>query len=336
MFEDLIRQLDELKRMPHLSFDIKPDSEGYIDKECPSKECEFQFKVYSDDWVALFHDEAVFCPLCRHEAPSDHWFTTEQVEGAKEQAIRYVKSKINKGLVNSARRFNASQSRNSFIKMSMTVTGANTFFVKVPLPALAEMTLKIQCEKCNAKYAVVGSAFFCPCCGHNSVEKTFDDSLNKVEGKLNNLNLIRQSLVAEGLKDEAETTCRSLVETGLSDCVVAFQRYSEEIYKRQPGSDKVGFNAFQRIDEGSGYWERLIGEGYKDWLSPLEMSRLNLLFQRRHLLAHTEGMVDNKYLIRSGDTSYKVGQRIVVSEKDVREILVYVRKIVSSIRKKVV
>lgn len=332
MFEDLIRQLEEIERTRQLSFDIKPDKDGYMDKECPSKECEFQFKVYVEDWANLFQDEAVYCPLCRHEAPSDHWYTTEQIEGAHNQAVKYVASKINQGLVDSARRFNASQSRNSFIKMSMTVTGANTYFVKVPLPALEEMTLKIQCENCNARFAVVGSAFFCPCCGHNSVEKTFD----KVEGKLNNLNLIRQSLIAEGLKDEAETTCRSLIETGLSDCVVAFQRYSEEVYKNQPGAEKVSFNAFQRIEDGSGYWERLIGEGYKDWLSPEEMNRLNLLFQRRHLLAHTEGMVDDRYLARSGDTTYRAGQRIVVSEKDVRETLGLIRKIVTGIRGKIV
>ena len=106
--------------------------------------------------------------------------------------------------------------------------------MQVPIPSMEEMTLKIQCESCGARSAVIGSAFFCPCCGHNSVERTFDDSLAKVEAKLNNIHIIRQSLIKAELKDEAETTCRSLIETSLSDCVVAFQRYLEEVYKKRP------------------------------------------------------------------------------------------------------
>lgn len=331
MFKNLLRQLDALQKSQELSFTIEPDENGFIDKECPNSECTFQFKTHAEDWQNLFQDSAVYCPFCRNEAPSDQWFTTEQVEMAKSQALGYVESVIGQAMLDDARDFNSKQRRNSFISMKLTVTGVKTHFIQVPIPSMEEMTLKIQCEKCCSRYAVIGSAFFCPCCGNNSVERTFDDSLLKVEAKLNNLNVIRQALIQAGLRDEAETTCRSLVETSLSDCVVAFQRYMEEVYKKQPNAEKVGFNAFQRIDDGSEYWERLTTKGYKDWLNKNELDRLSLLFQRRHLLAHTEGMVDDKYLLRSGDISYKSGQRIVVNEKDVRELLTYIRKIVSQI-----
>lgn len=336
MFENLLRQLKELERKPQLSFTIETDKEGYLDRECPSEVCCFQFKVHGEDWQNLFQYELVYCPFCRHEATADQWFTTEQVKLAEKQAYGYIESKIGKALLDDARQFNAKQKHNSFISMSVKVTGVKPYFVQVPIPSMEEMTLKIQCESCGARSAVIGSAFFCPCCGHNSVERTFDDSLAKVEAKLKNLHIIRQSLIKAELKDEAETTCRSLIETSLSDCVVAFQRYLEEVYKKQPGAENVSFNAFQRIEDGNSYWKRLLSEGYKDWLTPSEFNRLSLLFQRRHLLAHTEGMVDDKYLARSGDITYKSGQRIVVNEKDARELLGLVKRVVAQIRDKVV
>jgi len=222
MFDDLLRTLRQLKGTHELKFEIEEDKDGYIDRQCPFEECEFQFKAHSEDWSNLFKDEAVYCPMCRHEAPSDEWLTKEQVEHAEEQAHKFIQSKIDRALLNDARSFNAGQNRKSFLKMSMSVTGAKPYFVQMPLRAMEEMLLKITCENCNSRYGVIGSAFFCPCCGHNSVERTLDDSLAKVEVKLSKIDSIKNTLAKEGLKDEAEITCRSLMETSLSDCVVAF------------------------------------------------------------------------------------------------------------------
>ena len=196
------------------------------------------------------------------------------------------------------------------------------------------MELKIQCKECNARYAVIGSAFFCPCCGHNSAEETFGNAVKKIEAKINNLDTIKESLLAAVGKDDAEITCRSLIESGLNDCVVALQRYCEVSFVKKEPTIKVRFNAFQNIDAGSDYWKQAIGESYPDWITQDEMKTLNILFQKRHLLAHTEGMVDQKYINNSGDTSYKIGQRIVVKPDDVNACLNIVIKIVSSLKTK--
>ena len=57
-----------------------------------------------------------------------------------------------------------------------------------------------------------------------------------------------------------------------------------------------------------------------------------MLYQRRHLLAHSEGMVDDRYLQKSQDTAYKAGQRIVIKEKDVRVLMGYVRIIADNLK----
>jgi hypothetical protein len=118
----------------------------------------------------------------------------------------------------------------------------------------------------------------------------------------------------------------------VTDCVVAFQRFSEEMYKKRTQVSNIPFNVFQRIDDGSQLWKDFLGEGYEDWLTATELADLKILFQRRHLLAHNEGIVDEKYLQRSGDVSYSVGQRIVTKEHDVRKLIDIIKKISDKIR----
>lgn len=104
-------------------------------------------------------------------------------------------------------------------------------------------------------------------------------------------------------------------------------------YSKLPeAKSKIPFNAFQKIDIGEALWKEIINESYSDWLSPDEMRRLNILFQRRHLLQHTEGIVDSKYIEKSNDDSYQVNQRIITKEKDVLELVKYVKKLTEKIQ----
>ncbi|MCD4692530.1 MAG: hypothetical protein K8R79_06435 [Calditrichales bacterium] len=331
MFDKLIRELKKMERM-QVSVPIQTDADGYYDKECPSENCLFQFKVFAGDWGDKFKDESVYCPLCGHNAPADSFWTTEQIEQSENKAYKYLEGRLKKAFADNAKDFNRRQPRRGFITMRMEYKGTRSNFIILPIPSQKELQQKIACSNCNAKYAVLGSAFFCPCCGYNSVIETFDNSIKKIETKIKNLDLVRRA-VSEISEDEAEITIRSLIESGLSDGVVAFQRFCELIYKQlQDEKKKIKFNAFQNLEIGGNYWHRLFGESYNNWLEPEEYKRLNILFQRRHLLAHCEGIVDQKYLDNSGDNSYTVGQRIVVKKKDVTDLVFLIRKIINRIR----
>lgn len=328
MFEDLIREMERLNGQS-VSVPIEPDEKGYIDKQCPSEECEFIFKVNEEDWKNIFNDEAVWCPLCRHEAPADQWFTVEQVEHAKAEAFVVVQGKIHNALKSDAQKFNRKQPKNSFISISMEVKGGFHRTYTIPAQAAESMQLEIQCEKCNAHFAVIGSAYFCPACGHNSVTQTFSDSLRKIKAKKDGIDVVRQALIESVGKDEAELTCRSLRETCISDGVVAFQKYCEGMYE---GFGKIPFNAFQRLEQGSNLWSLAVQKGYNDWLSDEELAKLNILYQKRHLLSHNEGIVDFQYVNKSGDTAYKEGQRIVITDKDIDSLVSSLEKLSNGIK----
>lgn len=323
MFEDLIK---ELKRMngQSVSVEIETDGRGYIDKQCPNKECEFIFKVNEEDWANIFKDEAVWCPLCRHEAPSDQWFTIEQAEHAKAEALAVIEGKIHNSIRSDAQKFNQRQPRKSFISMSLKVNGGPKRTHTIPAKAADLMQLEIQCESCRSRFAVIGSAYFCPACGYNSVTRTFRDSLRKIRAKKDSVDIIKQALIESAGKDDAELTCRSLIETCISDGVVAFQKYCEGMYESY---GKAPFNAFQRLEQASELWEKAIQKGFDSWLDQEEIKLLGILYQRRHLLAHNEGIVDSKYIQKSSDRTYKEGQRVVVSAKDVENLVKILEKL---------
>ncbi|MGL1935324.1 MAG: hypothetical protein OCD01_09895 [Fibrobacterales bacterium] len=331
MFDDLINELNNLDGM-EISVPLEVDEKGYIDKQCPSEDCEFKFKVNDEDWTNIFKDEVVWCPLCRHEAPADQWYTTEQVEHIEEEAFKITQGKIDRALKKNADNFNRKQKKSSFVNMSMEYKGPLGRTYAIPAEAADIMQLEIQCDECSVRFAVVGSAYFCPACGHNSVIQTFDDSLRKILAKKSSIDVVRAALNEAFDKDASELTCRSLIETCISDGVVAFQKFCEGMYEP---FGKPPFNSFQRLEQGSSLWEKAISKTYGAWLNTSELEILNIIYQKRHILQHNEGIVDKQYISKSNDTNYKNGQRIVVSEGDVDFLYSCLQKLSQGIKEAV-
>lgn len=330
MFEKLTREIQRLNGSS-ISIPISSDKDGYVDRQCPSDNCKYSFKVYSEDWRNLFKDEAVRCPLCGYSSEAVNFVTEEQREAAREQAINHAHHVLGTALRSSVQSFNHTQNNNSLFQIKMSVSGGSQgHYPVLPISAKEILELKVVCDQCGARYAILGSAFFCPNCGQNSVEQTFEGSLRKIESKLNYLDEIRAAIPD---KDSAELACRSLVETALSDCVVSFQFFCECLYDKSPNKQsKIPQNVFQKIDVGESLWQVLFGESYSNWLNQGEIDQLICQFQRRHLLAHKEGIVDQKYIDKSGDHTYKVGQRIVVNATDVKDVVNVITKITNKIK----
>ncbi|MBK8170725.1 MAG: hypothetical protein IPK60_10350 [Sandaracinaceae bacterium] len=331
VFKKVMRELERLKR-EQVAVPIRADERGYLDRECPAEACKFIFKVLIEDWTTRLKNASAHCPRCGHTAPDDHWWTTDQLKRARAEVGKVVRARIGNALQEDARAFNTTAPR-SLISISMNVSGRkHSTTAALPVEAVNVLEQTLVCEKCGAGFAVLGSAFFCPCCGHNSVERMFDGALAKVRAKIDGLEVVRGALAATLGADEADTFCASTVENGLQDCVVAFQHLAERLYVSPAGAKPPRRNVFQSLDEGSELWRSAVGKGYDDWLSAKEYRRLDVLFQRRHLLAHREGLVDDKYVKNSGDVTYRPGQRIVVLPADVTEMVGLVEKLGTAIR----
>jgi len=325
MFEETIRALRQLEGQTTGSVPIGDDEEGYFDRECPSEECLFQFKVLSEDWKEKVRDEKVVCPNCGHTAPSGSWWTQEQVAHAREVALAQVKGAISGALKRDAASWNRRQPRNSFISITMKVDSKPQ---QVPLPpAVAEpMRLKITCPACACRYAVVGAAYFCPACGHNAADQQFELTMAGIRQSLGAVDVVKAAIAD---RDTAESTVRLIVENGLQNAVTAFQRCAEAIYSGFASAPKARRNAFQNLTEGDALWKEATGRAYGDYLSQDALDTLRRAFQQRHLLAHTQGIVDQDYITKSGDGRYRPGQRIVVRVDAVQEAVGHIETLVS-------
>jgi hypothetical protein len=322
MFEETLRELKRLQGA-QVAVSVPADADGYLDRECPAEKCLFGFKLHQEDWRDKVRDEEVFCPFCGHAAPASSWATREQVESLKSAAVAQIQQRLASAMKRDASRWNQRQPRKSFIRMTMRVTdGPRT--VVLPLAAVEPMQLKISCPTCRCRYAVIGAAFFCPACGHNAADLVFIQSIAGIRRALDALDAVRAAIED---RDAAATTIRLLTENGLQNAVTAFQRFAEAVYSRFPGVSKPRRNAFQNLAEGSALWQTACDKGYDAYLEPGEVTALTRYFQQRHLLAHTEGIVDADYLARTGDTEYRAGQRIVIRDAAVRECVGLIDKL---------
>ena len=299
MFKEIRRNLRRLEAN-ELAVQVHVDDEGFLDRQCPSQECRFTFKVHGEDWAAKVH-EAAHCPFCGGAATSSEWYTQEHIDNLRNIAVEHVRSYIRRGRPST---------------------------MPSPLEASNPMRLRIECSQCLCRYAVIGAAFFCPACGYDDARGLFSRT---IAGSRNTLAVLSEVRSAVLDRDTAENTVRSLLEHAVQNAVTAFQKYAEALYLHLVPSENPRRNAFQSLLAGSELWREHTGREYSDYLSADEMTSLTLAFQQRHLLAHTQGIVDQAYITNSGDTSYRVGQRIVITEPTVSRYLDVIQELADGI-----
>jgi len=179
---------------------------------------------------------------------------------------------------------------------------------RIPPATYAEATGKLRqefsCEVCGCRYASIGASFFCPACGHNSAESSFANTLKTIETAMSSLQAMRDSLTQASDEDFAHNAIRQVIEDQYPRLVGAFERLGEVLYDKLPNAPQFprSRGAMQRIDEASNLWRQASGKGFEQFLTDAEIRRMKIHFQRRHVLAHRQGLVDQDYIDRSGDT----------------------------------
>ncbi|WGV20628.1 hypothetical protein QIY50_25880 [Pseudomonas putida] len=158
----------------------------------------------------------------------------------------------------------------------------------------------------------------------------FEQSISGIKKTIEQLDVVKSAIPD---RDAAEYTTRLLIENCLQNAVTAFQRVMEALHGSLKLGHQVRRNAFQNLVEGSQLWADTIGTRYEQLLTIERLERLTILFQQRHLLAHTQGIVDEDYVKKSGDSRYRAGQRIVVNSDDVSKIVSILEQLTTSVRK---
>ena len=275
------------------SVKIEPDEDGYTGRECP--ECEKYFKIKFGTGLPGATD--CHCPYCNHIGPQEEFWTKEQIEYAQSVAL----NKISGDLLKSLKKMEMKPKRNRLISIGIEVKGRPT-----PITYYSEKELeeKIECKNCTLQYTIYGVFGYCPDCGvHNSkqiVETNFDLVLKILD-------------LASNTEKEVKS---KLVENALEDCVSAFDGYA-----REHCSDKYNKMSFQNIETARNKILTDYGVDISMGLDDDQWSFVVEQFNRRHLLSHKMGVIDEEYIKKtSGDLS-QLGRKVPISESDVRELV---------------
>jgi hypothetical protein len=305
-----------------------------VDRACPSSNCLGEFKTLWSDWCSKISEKAAFCPFCRYAAPATEWNTESQKRYINDASMAHVTGVLGRAFKADASRFNSRQPSRSFIKMSMEYRPGRNPPVLLP-DASAVLRQSFTCDSCGFQYSSLGASFFCPACGDNCAATSFDSTLKTVRATTAALAAMRATLERELDADTARDAIRQILEDQFPRLVGAFERLNEALFQKHPNALSISAkgNVFQRIDDASALWFQACGRGYQDFLGQSELARLKLLYQRRHVLSHKQGIVDQVYLDRSGDTEYTVGQRLVVRETDLLELIELLNKLANELKR---
>ncbi len=338
MFDDVLRELERLEQGVEISIEVPLDEKGFLDRQCPSKPCQHQFKVLFDDWTDKVPDESAFCPLCGHTDHPHEMSTPAQEEYIHDVGLQHVSGIIDKALVSDAQRHNRKERarpKNGLIDISMSMEfkpGAP--IIAVPPDAAESLRQEFACDSCQCHWSSLGASYFCPACGHNSAPSAFNTTLTTVRDFIHTFPALQRTLEEAAGPDSAETTLRQLAEDQFGRIVGAFERYSAALFSELPNASAFPAkgNVFQRIPDASALWKAAVGKGYDDVLTSAEVAALTRFVQQRHVLGHQQGIVDDKYIAKSGDTNYCAGQRLVIRPQHVIELIDVVEKLAASIR----
>lgn len=286
---------------------ILPDEDGMTGRECPTPECLGYFKIESGTGLKGT-DLPCHCPYCGHTDGHGKFWTKEQIEYAKSVALNRITGAIIKDL--KALEFNH-RSRGAFgIGISMKVEGR-------PHPIRyyreKEIETTVVCENCTLRYAVYGVFAFCPdCCAHNSLQ-----ILNA------NLGLAEKEIALAATVDRE--LADYLIADALENAISAFDGFGRESCRVRAAaatdSAKAEKLSFQNLAGARKNVHDLFGFDLAAGADVGEWDFACRCFQKRHLLAHKMGVVDESYVKATGDPDVVVGRKVPITGQEVTTLI---------------
>lgn len=177
--------------------------------------------------------------------------------------------------------------------------------------------LHYRCERCDTPQDILGLVGYCCSCGQRNDLTCLKTSLERIQGEL------RQGRQSEG---------------AIRDTVSAFDGFVSGLAKQllariplHPRRRNVWTQAFHKLGPVLKNFEEHFGFSLRRRLGN-EEDFMALMFERRHLYEHRQGIVDQRYLDESGDaTGLRVGQRIEDTQDNAFRLISAVSRLADAI-----
>jgi hypothetical protein len=286
---------NNLKRLGNqVSVPMQSDEDGYFGRECPVEECLGYFKITFGPGIQ--GQAPCHCPYCGHSGESNTFWTQEQLDYARSVVLRKVTDALRKDM--KGMEFDHKPRGGFGIGISLKVKAGPPHPIRYYREK--ELETHVVCDNCTLRYAIYGVFGWCPDCAvHNSIQ-----ILTK------NLELAKKEL---SLAESAERELADhLIGDALENIVSAFDGFGREICERKGAEIR-----FQSLPGARRKVNDVFGFDFVDGVSTDQWDYICRTFQKRHLLSHKMGVIDDDYVQKVNDPGAVVGRKVRVTHDEV-------------------
>ena len=295
---------------------LPPSRSGYTGRECP--ECGKYFKIVFG--TGLTEIEHCYCPYCGFHAHHSHFHTESQIDYARSVVVNKVTGRLNSKLKRMAGNINR-RSKHSYGLLNITMD-VQTSPTRVRYPIESKLETYVECSNCTLKYAVYGVYANCPDCGRHNAVQMLEDNL-KTSGKLLEL--------ADSSVDADDTLVGKLISKSLTDAVASFDGFGRAIFETYASKSSFPSQAekirFQNLAGARKNIQKHFSFDIAHGLTQVEWASAIRCFQKRHVLEHKSGVVDEEYKAKANDPQAIVGRKVNLSKDEVRRLIDAIRSL---------
>ena len=250
------------------------------------------------------------CPYSGTVADNDDFLHPEDAKAVEETLAHAIEADVDELFHGMFRDLERQLSSSKFVKVK-----AGPKPIPKPRPRFARWDLlrELACDHCSRDYGVFAIGLFCPDCGAPNLRLHFAREAQIVSQQID---------IAEAQNDREELAYR-LMGNAHEDVLTAFEAaqktvylYGRELVGNQQTDARPVRNDFQNVDRARRRFSDLGFDPYSS-LADRELELLGLNIQKRHIIGHNLGIMDEMFADRSADA--RVGETVHLVGEDIRQ-----------------
>jgi hypothetical protein len=296
--------MNPTREAPMVPVFLVSDKEQFFGRTCPK--CEGYFRTAKTGNV-------LHCPYCSIKANLIRFTTKNQVQFIDEVRKKYLAG------------FSGEEVEEIDLDAIARALPNNR-----PIWAYSEerQQNRFTCEKCENRYDILGEYGCCPVCGARNSLQVLGSHLESLVAQFESA----KATISD--RDGRQIEWGKILTRGISDFEAMARDIQRQLARlpmtpaRRNDVEQISFQQILRADDLLRQFFaiellRNVGAADKEFL--------NKMFNRRHILVHNAGRVDQEYLDRTGDSNVRLYQKIVVRSREISRLIPLLKTIATNL-----
>jgi hypothetical protein len=176
---------------------------------------------------------------------------------------------------------------------------------------------RFNCGNCDNCFDILGEYGCCPVCGKRNSLQVVMSYLNAAQAQFESANATITDRQDREIEWEKMTKCISDFEAMARDIQKQLARLPLTPARRKE-VEQISFQQLLKADDRlRGFFGIELLKGVAD----ADRNFANKMFNRRHILTHSGGRVDQEYLDRTSDSGVRLNQKVVVRSREIVRLI---------------